>query len=405
MDPFRPILLHFQSNNAKRELFFLFQADRPARAHHLYGRVPTGERSNRIRRRLEERPNVEGPQDPHGLGQEAYDAECAAFARALQVAATRNHTTDCQAAIGRMAPEARRTSPPFGPRSPTSRSRSGGAQATRASRETRLPTNGPSSRQTNRMPTGLNPSSTSSEGSLKGDGRTPKAGPEACPHQQPQIPAKRKAETGPHGGQGQQAPRLPVLPAEDGTLLHRAIPRVDDPPPRRHLLVVSVQHPDSGAPLQKLPPMEEPTEDSLGDRPRDPQAPRPGDRTNIAELLADQWCSQAVLDFLATTDVGRTAGPPVANEEADAAGEASEWEARERVEWDWERMEEEDRLGAEFLGGYLTFYTISNFLYFLCYHYTGCAWRLVGARKPHIMTGALGGTVVAWKPDYLCILP
>ena len=95
-------------------------------------------------------------------------------------------------------------------------------------------------------------------------------------HQQPQIPAKRKAETGPRGGQGQQAPRLPVLPAEDGTLPHRAIACVDDPSPRRHLLVVSVQHPDSGAPLQKLPPMEEPTEDSVGDRPRgDPQAPRP----------------------------------------------------------------------------------------------------------------------------------
>ena len=86
--------------------------------------------------------------------------------------------------------------------------------------------------------------------------------------------------------------------------------------------------------------MEEPTEDSLGDRPRDPQAPRPGDRTNIAELLADEWCSQAVLDFLATTDVGRTADPPVANEEDDAASEASEWEARERAE-------REERLGAE----------------------------------------------------------
>jgi len=44
----------------------------------------------------------------------------------------------------------------------------------------------------------------------------------------------------------------------------------------RHLLVVSVQDSDSGAPLQELPPVEEPAEDSLGDRPRrDPQAPRP----------------------------------------------------------------------------------------------------------------------------------
>jgi len=34
-------------------------------------------------------------------------------------------------------------------------------------------------------------------------------------------------------------------------------------------------------------------------------------RTKIAELFADERCSQALLDFLATTDVGRTAGPPV----------------------------------------------------------------------------------------------
>ena len=36
--------------------------------------------------------------------------------------------------------------------------------------------------------------------------------------------------------------------------------------------------------------------------------------TKIAELFADERCSQAILDFLATTDVGRTAGPPVAEE-------------------------------------------------------------------------------------------
>jgi len=39
------------------------------------------------------------------------------------------------------------------------------------------------------------------------------------------------------------------------------------------------------------------------------------DRTNIAELLADERCSQAVLAFLANTDDGRTSGPPVAGEE------------------------------------------------------------------------------------------
>jgi len=70
--------------------------------------------------------------------------------------------------------------------------------------------------------------------------------------------------------------------------------------------------------------------------------PHPGrDRTSIAELLADERYSQAVLEFLATTDVGRTSGPPVADEDEEAASEASEWEAREQAERAWERREEE----------------------------------------------------------------
>jgi len=56
------------------------------------------------------------------------------------------------------------------------------------------------------------------------------------------------------------------------------------------------------------------------------------DRTKIAELLADERCSQAVLVLLATTDVGRTSGPPVAGDGDGEASEASEWEYREREE-------------------------------------------------------------------------
>jgi len=78
-----------------------------------------------------------------------------------------------------------------------------------------------------------------------------------------------------------------------------------------------------------------------------PGPTRNRDRTKIAELLADERCSQAVLQFLATTDVGRTSGPPVAEDEEDAASEASEWEAREQEEQAWERKEEEERLGRE----------------------------------------------------------
>jgi len=100
-----------------------------------------------------------------------------------------------------------------------------------------------------------------------------------------------------------------------------------------------------------------------------PGPTRSRDRTNVAELLAellaDQRCSQAVLTFLATTDVGRTSGPPVADENEDAASEASEWEAREQEEWAWERREEEERLGREqdgYQGGGFTVFSIFHFL-------------------------------------------
>jgi len=50
---------------------------------------------------------------------------------------------------------------------------------------------------------------------------------------------------------------------------------------------------------------------------------------------------------LATTDVGRTSGPPVADEDEDAASEALGWEAWEQAERVWERREEEERLGRD----------------------------------------------------------
>ena len=114
--------------------------------------------------------------------------------------------------------------------------------------------------------------------------------------------------------------------------------------------MVSVQHPDSGAPLLKLPPMEKPTEDSLGDCPRgDPQAPRPHPGPYQHRGAARRRAVQPGGALFPCDNRRRSDGrPPVANEEDYAASEASEWEARERAERDWERMEEEDRLGAEF---------------------------------------------------------
>jgi len=63
-----------------------------------------------------------------------------------------------------------------------------------------------------------------------------------------------------------------------------------------------------------------------------PGLARGRDLISIAELLADEGCGQAVLQFFATTDIGRTSGPPVAEDEEDAASEASEWEARDQAE-------------------------------------------------------------------------
>jgi len=52
------------------------------------------------------------------------------------------------------------------------------------------------------------------------------------------------------------------------------------------------------------------------------------DRWKIRDLLADERCSQAVLDFLSSTDVGRR----VPAEEGDAVSEVSEAEMREWLE-------------------------------------------------------------------------
>ena len=67
---------------------------------------------------------------------------------------------------------------------------------------------------------------------------------------------------------------------------------------------------------------------------------RPGQRpVQISELFADERCSKAILDFLATTEVGR--GPPVADEEP--GSEASE--KKEREEYLAQVAEEERALG------------------------------------------------------------
>jgi len=64
-------------------------------------------------------------------------------------------------------------------------------------------------------------------------------------------------------------------------------------------------------------------------------------RWKIRDLLADGRCSQAVLDFLSTTDVGRQLPA-----EEDVRTGVSEWELRERREREEERRAEAEELGA-----------------------------------------------------------
>ena len=69
-------------------------------------------------------------------------------------------------------------------------------------------------------------------------------------------------------------------------------------------------------------------------------------RWKIRDLFADPRCSQAILDFLASTQVGRRAPKPE-EEEEDAQSEASEWELRECEERDEERRQWDAAMGEE----------------------------------------------------------
>jgi len=67
-------------------------------------------------------------------------------------------------------------------------------------------------------------------------------------------------------------------------------------------------------------------------------------RWKIRDLFADPRCSQAILDFLASTQVGRRVPAPE-EEEEDAQSEVSEWELREREERNEERRQRDAAMG------------------------------------------------------------
>jgi len=96
---------------------------------------------------------------------------------------------------------------------------------------------------------------------------------------------------------------------------------------------VLLQGPNTRASVQEPPAAGKPAEDGR----------RGKDRFKVSELFADERCSKAILDFLATTEVGQTAGPPVADE--GPGSEASEWEKREHEECLAQAAEEGRALG------------------------------------------------------------
>jgi len=116
---------------------------------------------------------------------------------------------------------------------------------------------------------------------------------------------------------------LKVLPGEDGSLPYRAVPPLDEEPPHRSVLVVPVSDAGSGPPLEGVPSGRR----SCRRRYVRKESGRGKDRFNIRDVAGGRY-SQAVLDFLSTTDVGR-----LIPAEEDAGSEVSEWEL-------WGRREE-----------------------------------------------------------------
>ena len=132
-------------------------------------------------------------------------------------------------------------------------------------------------------------------------------------------------------GSSQQETGHEVLPAEGGALPHRPVSPMDDEKDGHQTLVVPVQDPDPRTPLQELPAWKASRRPSGPPPWRRQRSTRGPGQTHTRDRGAacDERCSQTVLDFLATADVGKTAGPPAAEVE-EAGSKALMWENGER---------------------------------------------------------------------------
>ena len=95
---------------------------------------------------------------------------------------------------------------------------------------------------------------------------------------------------------------------------------------RGGLRVVPAQNTDPGTPAQALQEVEDAAEDAVG---RSSKGNGRGkDRFTVRDLMADERCTRAVLDFLRTTKVGSRveprAVPPKPGEDGEVAREGAE---------------------------------------------------------------------------------
>jgi len=116
-----------------------------------------------------------------------------------------------------------------------------------------------------------------------------------------QVQDPRATTSGPHGGRQQQKERRALLPAEIRTFPHRPVPQVDQESPKCQVPMVPVPVPVPRPPSEELSGMEDAAKSDVGEVKK--ETGRWKSRWNIRDLFADPRCSQAILDFLASTQV------------------------------------------------------------------------------------------------------
>jgi len=129
--------------------------------------------------------------------------------------------------------------------------------------------------------------------------------PRSLAHLKREITEKKWTEARQRGCGKFQEACLKVLPTEYGALCHRAVPSVDKEPPHHPVQVVPVSNSNVGAPLQVCPEWKVQRKVPWAEVLKVTGRWRSG--WNVRDLLADGRCSQAVLDFLSTMDLGRLA--------------------------------------------------------------------------------------------------